>query len=68
MVDVDNKMKQTAVEWLEEQLIKNRELINLDFNQAKQMEISQESEVYLKGFEDGVNFQIKLDKFTFKSE
>jgi rhodanese-related sulfurtransferase len=33
-----NKMKKTAVEWLEEQLINNKELISLDFQQAKEME------------------------------
>jgi hypothetical protein len=31
----------TAVEWLEEQLINNKELISLDFQQAKEMEKKQ---------------------------
>jgi hypothetical protein len=34
-------MKKTAVEWLEEQLINNKELISLDFQQAKEMEREQ---------------------------
>ena len=75
-------MKQTAVEWLNEQMnnIKGssismngrvqfieKELNNL-FEQAKAKERSQKAEEYLKGFKDGKEYQIKLDELTFKSE
>lgn len=74
--------KQTAVEWLNEQMnnIKGssismngrvqfieKELNNL-LEQAKAMERSQKAEEYLKGFKDGKEYQIKLDELTFKSE
>lgn len=58
-------MKQTAVEWLIEQLT---EIHPKAFEQAKAMERSQKAEEYLKGFKDGKEYQIKLDELTFKSE
>lgn len=75
-------MKQTAVEWLVEQMnnIKGssismngrvqfieKELNNL-FEQAKAKERSQKAEEYLKAFKDGKEYQIKLDELSFKSE
>jgi len=65
-------MKQTAVEWLEEQFEESYSYINEifkdTFEQAKAMERSQKAEEYLKGFKDGKEYQIKLDELTFKSE
>jgi hypothetical protein len=68
-------MKQTAVEWLEEELDNLLELypseiqkVNNLFQQAKAKERSQKAEEYLKGFKDGKEYQIKLDELTFKSE
>jgi len=68
-------MKQTAVEWLENEFQEIfKEWGGLDtnwlkrFEQAKAMERSQKAEEYLKGFKDGKEYQIKLDELTFKSE
>lgn len=75
-------MKQTAVEWLNEQMnnIKGssismngsvqfieKELNNL-LEQAKAKERIQKAKEYLKGFNDGKEFKKKLDELTFKSE
>jgi DNA integrity scanning protein DisA with diadenylate cyclase activity len=64
-------MKQTAVEWLYDQL-EFDDSISMDdiekiFEQAKAMERSQKAEEYLKGFKDGKEYQIKLDELTFGS-
>ena len=65
-------MKQTAVEWLVEQLKENNMLTFDEWTeiveQAKAMQRSQKAEEYLKGFKDGKEYQIKLDELTFKSE
>lgn len=75
-------MKQTAVQWLVEQLKTmdtksfnrliqiemSRENFEECFEQAKAKERSQKAEEYLKGFKDGKEYQIKLDELTFKSE
>lgn len=64
-------MKQTAVEWLMQQLptIDKYDPYYQDlFTQAKAKERSQKAEEYLKGFKDGKEYQIKLDELTFKSE
>jgi len=62
-----NKMKQTAVEWLYDEI---KHIIPNDFvvkfEQAKAKERSQKAEEYLKGFKDGKEYQIKLDELTFK--
>ena len=70
-------MKQTAVEWLKKELesygdpqyceLKWETLDEL-IEQAKEMEISQKAEEYLKGFKDGKEYQIKLTELTSKSE
>lgn len=49
-------MKQTAVDWLVEQLINNKELISLDFNQAKEKEKEQIMDAYEIGFADGWDY------------
>ena len=65
-------MKQTAVEWLEnefQEICKDFGGLHSDFivkfDQAKAMERSQKAEEYLKGFKDGKEYQIKLDELTF---
>lgn len=65
-------MKQTAVEWLEnefQEMCKDFGGLHTDFieifKQAKAKEISQKAEEYLKGFKDGKEYQIKLDELTF---
>ena len=65
-----NKMKQTAVEWLVEQITNkvgyySEEVQQEIYQQAKAMEISQKAKEYLKGFNDGKEYQIKLDELTF---
>jgi hypothetical protein len=67
-------MKQTAVEWLINELHKKNSSgmsykhFEEIFKQAKQMERVQKSEEYLKGFKDGKEYQIKLDELTFKTK
>ena len=66
-------MKQTAVEWLEEQFnnpnIPNSQTL---FNQAKEMEKEQIVEAYDKGYEEGYRdngkFGFVYFNETFKSE
>lgn len=68
-----NNMKQTAVEWLvgEVELISNStgvskeeriELYNNAIEKAKQMEFKEKEESYLKGFQDGKQYQIETLK------
>lgn len=60
-------MKQTAVEWLEEQIYSTRELdLQAVINQAKEMEKAERAKEYLRGFEDGKEYMKKIK--TFKSE
>lgn len=59
-------MKQTAVEWLWNMLLKG-EFINDPeelLRQARAKELSQKAEEYLKGFIDGKEYQIKLDELS----
>jgi hypothetical protein len=59
-------MKQTAVEWLWNMLLKG-EFINDPeelLRQARAKELSQKTEEYLKGFKDGKEYQIKLDELS----
>ena len=59
--------KQTAVEWLEEQIYSTRELdLQAVINQAKEMEKAERAKEYLRGFEDGKEYMKKIK--TFKSE
>ena len=60
--------KQTAIEWLVEQLKNGKEFNENLIEQAKEMERRQKAEEYLNGFKDGKEYQIKLDELTFKSE
>ena len=63
-------MKQTAVEFLWDMLLKGEFINNPEelLKQAKAKEISQKAKEYLKGFNDGKEFKKKLDELTFKSE
>lgn len=61
-------MKQTAVEWLVEQITDGTIPAREAIQQAKAMERSQKAEEYVKGFKDGKEYQIKSDELTFKSE
>ena len=62
-------MKQTAVEWLVEQICGDHTSEwQKQIDQAKAMERRQKAEEYLNGFKDGKEYQIKLDELTFKSE
>lgn len=65
-----NNMKQTAVEFLWDMLLKGEFINNPEelLKQAKAKEISQKAKEYLKGFNDGKEFKKKLDELTFKSE
>jgi hypothetical protein len=45
-----NKMKQTAVEWLEERYKNNINLMNYDFDQAKEMVKQQIIDAYIDGY------------------
>ncbi len=54
-------MKQTAVEWLEEQLNKNGKLSVIDFYQAKRMEREQRE----KDFVDGYKNKAEMSNSTF---
>ena len=48
-----NKMsKQTAVEWLVEQILKEKGLVDLDIVQAKQMEKQQIMEAFKEGYKN----------------
>lgn len=62
-------MKQTAVEWLWDMLLKAEFINNPEelLIQAKAMDRSQKAEEYLKGFKDGKEYQILLDELTFGS-
>jgi hypothetical protein len=62
-------MKQTAVEWLEEQLIQNKELISLDFEQAKEMEKQQMGALFAMGMVNGINIDFEqFYKETYESK
>lgn len=68
-------MKQTAVEWLEnefKEICKDFGGLHTyfieRFEQAKAKERIEKSKEYLKGFNDGKEFKKKLDELTFKSE
>jgi hypothetical protein len=72
----------TAVEWYNSKVIElmtQREQGNIDvlefrnqldllFEQAKEMEKTQQAKEYLKGFKDGKEYEIKMKQLTFKSE
>ena len=45
----DSSRKQTAVEWLEKQLINQKRLLPVHFNKAKQMEEAQIKEAFRDG-------------------
>jgi len=63
------KNKQTAVEWLVEQLNINGTVIPMAIEyKAKEMEKTQQAKEYLKGFKDGKEYEIKMKQLTFKSE
>jgi hypothetical protein len=64
-------MKQTAVEWLVEQILKEKGLVDLDIQAAKEMEKEQICEAYTMG----VSPMLSIWRFgedyyneTFKSE
>ena len=65
-------MKQTAVEWLVEQIIKEKGLVDLDIQAAKQMEKEQKMEDYSVGYSNGqVDSNRTAEQYyneTFKSE
>ena len=66
-------MKQTAVEWLEKRFYFTKgQLIDIDFNQAKEMEKQQIEDAYVDGGEKGFNkFGENFEQYyneTFKSE
>ena len=64
----------TAVEWFALELYEKFEmkgdgnLFDDLLEQAKEIEISQKAEEYLKGFKDGKEYEIKLNELTFKSK
>jgi hypothetical protein len=61
----------TAVEWLVEHLTEygfDLSHHELEIQQAKEMEKTQQAKEYLKGFKDGKEYEIKIKQLTFKSE
>lgn len=62
-------MKQTPIEWLEEQLKLHYGMkceLYEEFEQAKEMDKAERAKEYLRGFEDGKEYMKKIK--TFKSE
>ena len=56
LLTFQNKMKQTAVEWIHE-LSKQREPDKFDWQQAKEMEKEQLHAEYMRGWKDGLTKQ-----------
>ena len=50
-------MKQTAVEWLVEQITNGTMSAREAIQQAKEMEREQKAKEYLRGFEDGKEYE-----------
>lgn len=64
-------MKQTAVEWLIEQIIKEKGLVDLDIQAAKEMEKEQIMDAYWDGGQDIPMTLNRCEQYyneTFKSE
>ena len=65
-------MKQTAVQWFFEWMDNNQYFIGDDlleaFNQAKEMEHEQHSEIMVKSYEAGINYVQELIEKKLKDE
>jgi hypothetical protein len=48
-------MKNSAVEWLVEQIIKEKGLLHLDLETAKEMEKQEKHAEYMRGWKDGLS-------------
>ena len=57
-----NENKMTAVEWLVEQIIKEKGLVDLDIQAAKEME----KEQIKKSFSDGAQWELYGSDLTYK--
>jgi hypothetical protein len=57
--------KQTAVEWLIEQILKEKGLVDLDIKQAKEMEKEQIKEAYMSALPYGLEYS-HYDKYANK--
>jgi len=68
---LDKSKKQTAVEWLIEQIIKEKGLVDLDIKAAKKMEKEQMKKFYGKLQVDENNLVMDFENYynqTFKQE
>ena len=57
--------KQTAVEWLVEQILKEKGLVDLDIEKAKEMEKEQIKEAYMSALPYGLEYS-HYDKYANK--